>query len=350
MAPDDLLLLVMLVALTLYALLGGADFGAGIWEFTTALQATDKQRNHIYKAIGPVWEANHVWLIFVLVILMNGFPIAFAALSRALWLPLLLALCGIVFRGAGYAFRSYSRGTGRELAMWEAVFAIASTATPLFLGASVGAVASGQLAITASGGYEADYLTGWMSSLTVFTGFYAVGMCAYLAAVFLAREASVAKDDELTQLWRQRSLSTGLWMGLLSIGGLAMVSIEAPALAEGFAHRGWPLVVVSLVCGIGSLVEVWRSQYLRAVIATSGAVAAVLWGWAVSQYPAIIPPSITSETAKAPDNVLWTMLAVIIVGALLLLPSLAYLFILFKSTTTPDKIAAGPTNTTETFK
>jgi len=113
MGPHDLLLLVMLAALTLYALMGGA----GVWEFTTALQATNKQRNHIYKAIGTVWEANHVWLIFVLFILMNAFPVAFAALSRALWLPLLLALCGIVFRGAGYAFRSYSRGTGRELAM-----------------------------------------------------------------------------------------------------------------------------------------------------------------------------------------------------------------------------------------
>ncbi|QDS97435.1 cytochrome d ubiquinol oxidase subunit II [Adhaeretor mobilis] len=331
MGPDDLLLLVMLVALTLYALLGGADFGAGVWEFTTALQSTDKQRQHIYKAIGPVWEANHVWLIFVLVILMNGFPVAFAALSRALWLPLLLALCGIVFRGAGYAFRSYSRGTGRELAMWESVFAIASTATPLFLGASVGAVASGQLAIAADGQYEASHLTGWMSSFAVFTGFYAVGMCAYLAAVYLAREAAVAKEDDLTQLWRQRSLSTGLWMGLLSIGGLAMVSIEAPTLAAGFAHRGWPLVVVSLACGIGSLIEVWRNNFLRAVIASSGAVAAVLWGWAVSQYPLIVPPTITSGVSKAPDNILWTMLVVITVGAVFLLPSLSYLFVLFKS-------------------
>lgn len=333
MGPADLLLFVLLAALTLYILLGGADFGAGVWEFTTALQSTDKQRNHIYKAIGPVWEANHVWLVFVLVILMNGFPIAFAALSRALWLPLLLALCGIVFRGVGYAFRSYSRGTGRELVMWETVFAVASTATPLFLGASVGAVASGQLAVTASGAYEANYLTGWISSLTVFTGFYAIGMCAYLAAVYLAREAALAKDDDLTQLWRQRSLSTGLWMGLLSIGGLVTVGLEAPALAEEILSRGWPLVVVSLLCGIGSLIEIWRSNFMRAVVASAGAVAAVVWGWAVSQYPLIVPPTITSEVSQAPDNVLWAMLAIITVGALLLFPSLAYLLYLFKSGT-----------------
>ena len=200
MGPDDLLLIVLLTALTLYAILGGADFGAGVWEFTTALQSSEKERQHIYKAIGPVWEANHVWLIFVLVILMNGFPVAFAALSRALWLPLLLALCGIVFRGAGYAFRSYTRGPQRERTMWEAVFAIASTATPLFLGASAGAIASGKLAITVSGEYEANYLTGWMSSLTVFTGFYSTGMCAYLSAVYLTREAHQANDDELITL------------------------------------------------------------------------------------------------------------------------------------------------------
>ena len=146
MGPDDLLLIVMLSALTVYALLGGADFGAGVWEFITVLRASDKERQHIYKAIGPVWEANHVWLIFVLVILMNGFPLAFAALSRALWLPLLMALCGIVFRGASFAFRSYGQESYRERKLWEAVFAIASTATPLFLGASAGAVASGKLA------------------------------------------------------------------------------------------------------------------------------------------------------------------------------------------------------------
>lgn len=338
MGADDLLLLVMLFALTLYALLGGADFGAGIWEFTTALQATDKQRNHIYKAIGPVWEANHVWLIFVLVILMNGFPIAFAALSRALWLPLLLALVGIIFRGASYAFRTYSRGTGRELVMWEGTFAVASTATPLFLGASAGAIASGQLAITADGQYTASYLTGWMSPLAIFMGFYAVGLCAYLAAVYLAREAD--HDKELRHLWRQRSLSTGLWMGVLSVGGLVMVALETPALAAGFLQRGWPLVCLSLICGILSLIEVWRHNFWRAVIASSGAVATVLWGWAVSQYPQIVPPYITSHIARAPDNVLWIMLVVIAVGSALLFPSLTYLFILFKSNAAATKITS----------
>lgn len=331
MGPDDLLLIVMLSALTLYAVMGGADFGGGVWEFTTALQATDRERQHIYKAIGPVWEANHVWLIFVAIILMNGFPAAFAALGKALWLPLILVLCGIIFRGSAYIFRSYGRGPRRERAMWEAIFAIASTATPMFLGAAAGSVASGRLAIPVETSPTADFVVGWISPMAVFTGFYAVGMCAYLAAVFLTREAHAIADEQLTQVWRQRALSTGVWMGLLSFGGLVMVAIESPLLTTGFLTRGWPLVIASLACGIGSLVEVWRLKCTRAAIAAGGAVATVIWGWGVSQYPAIIPPGITAATAKAPDYVLWLMLVVISLGTMFLLPALAYLLVLFKT-------------------
>lgn len=330
MGPEDVLLIVMLTALTLYAILGGADFGAGVWEFTTALQSTDHERQHIYKAIGPVWEANHVWLIFILVILMNGFPVAFAALSRALWLPLLLALCGIIFRGSAYIFRSYGQGPIRERMLWEATFAIASTATPLFLGAAAGAIASGKLNVPTENTSATDFVAGWISPLTVFTGFYSVAMCAYLSAVFLTREAQQAGDEKLTTIWRQRALSTGLWTGLLSLGGLAMVAVESPALTAGFVSRGWPLIIVSLVCGIGSLVEIWRLNCTRANLAAAGAVAAVIWGWGISQYPAIIPPGISAFSAKAPDNVLWAMLAVILTGGVFLLPALGYLFVLFK--------------------
>lgn len=340
MGPDDLLLIVMLMALTLYAVLGGADFGAGIWEFTTALQSTDRERQHIYKAIGPVWEANHVWLVFVLMILMNGFPGAFAALGMTLWLPLLLTLVGIIFRGSAYIFRSYGGGAKRELVLWEAIFAVASTGTPLFLGAAAGAIASGKLVIPTEASPPSQYVIGWMSALPVFTGFYSVGMCAYLAAVFLTREAYIIGDQHLITIWRQRSLSTGVWMGVLSFGGLVMVAIEAPHLAEGFAVRGWPLVIVSLICGIGSLIEVWRLNCTRAVIAAGGAVTAVIWGWGISQYPVIIPPDITAATAKAPDGVLWMMLVVIVTGGVFLLPALGYLFMLFKSEQRMSEAAA----------
>lgn len=337
MGPEDLLLVVMITALNLYAVLGGADFGAGIWEFTTALQSSRKEREHIFKAIGPVWEANHVWLIFVLTILLNGFPKAYATLSRGLWLPLLLALGGIVFRGASYVFRSYGQGAIREQTVWEGVFAIASMSTPLFLGACAGAIASGQLRVRPDAEFGDSHLAGWISSMTVFTAFYSVGMCAYLAAVFLAREAWLRRDDALIALWRQRTLSTGLWMGMLSWGGLVMVWVEAPLLAAGFANRGWPLVLVSLGCGLGSLYAAWRSRFTLAGGLAAGAVSAVIWGWGISQYPFLIPPTISSTSAKSPDQVLWMMLGVIAAGAVLLFPSLAYLFLLFKGSSRPAR-------------
>jgi cytochrome d ubiquinol oxidase subunit II len=207
----------------------------------------------------------------------------------------------------------------------------------LFLGAAAGAIASGKLMIPTDNTTAAGFTVGWITPLTVFTGFYAVAMCAYLAAVFLTREARVIDDEPLTTLWKQRALSTGLWMGLLSLAGLVMVAIDAPLLTEGFLRRGWPLILVSLVCGVLSLVDVWRLKCTRAVIAAAGAVTAVIWGWGISQYPAIIPPDITASSARAPANVLWIMLAVIGTGAVFLLPALGYLFVLFKSQQAADE-------------
>jgi cytochrome d ubiquinol oxidase subunit II len=325
----DLLLVILLTALTLYVLLGGADFGAGIWEFTSAFQSGEPERRQLYRAIGPVWEANHVWLIFVIVILANGFPLALAGLSRALWVPLLLALAGIVFRGASYAFRAGA--TPGERRAWEAVFAMASTATPFFLGAAAGAIAGGRLLLDADGSYRGAALTGWISPLAIFTGFYTVALSAWLTAVFLIRESRAGSEGELEELWRRRALSVGLWLGLLSAAGLVLVGTEAPELVNGFRQRGWPVVVVSVVCGGLALVAIARRQANTSGILACGAVAAVIWGWGLAQYPAIIPPAITVDLAKAPDIVLSWMLVVIVAGALLLFPSLVWLFRLFKA-------------------
>lgn len=330
MAPEVILLVILWLALTLYVLLGGADFGAGIWEVNLAFQASEKERSLLQRAIGPVWEANHVWLIFVLVLLFNAFPPAFAALSRALWLPLLLALVGIVFRGAAFAFRSYAVGAVRQQAGWGVAFALASTAAPFFLGAAVGAVASGNLAVTPRGGYAGNYLTDWLSPLTLFNGFFTVGVCAYLAAVYLAREASQEGDAELADRWRQRALATGVWMGVLALAGLVFLATEAPLLWQGFQERAWPLVVVSLVTGFFSLGALWRRHYTASVAGVIATVATVLGGWGIAQYPALVLPTITIEEAKAPNAVLWAMIGCIAVGALVLLPSLGWLFIIFK--------------------
>jgi cytochrome d ubiquinol oxidase subunit II len=321
---------IILMSVTAYALLAGADFGAGIWEFNTALRAPRRERELLYHAIGPVWEANHVWLIFVLVGLWTAFPPAYAAISQALWVPLLLALVGIVFRGVGFAFRSYAAGAVRQQEIWSAVFALASIAAPFFLGASAGAVASGRLAVDARGAFDGNFVTGWILPLSLFGAVFGVGICAYLAGVYLTREALLEGDRDLAETWRRRSLATGAWMGMLAVLGLALVSADAPELWRGLRERAWPFVALSVACGIGSLTAVLLRRYTAAAFGAGGAAASVIWGWGVAQYPALIPPALTVANAKAPAAVLHAMLWVIAAGAVVLVPSLALLFRLFK--------------------
>lgn len=326
MDSEYVILIMVGVSLTLYAVLGGADFGAGIWEFNTVLLAPEKERKLIYGAIGPVWEANHVWLIFLIVLLFTGFPSAVATLARELWVPLLLALVGIVFRGAAYALRSHFGGRTRQQAAWGAVFAMASTATPFFLGGCIGAVASGQLV----GSTARNELTGWLNPLAIYSSLMAVGLCAYLAAMYLTREASQIGDVELTEIWRRRALSTGLWMGILAAMGLVLVAVDAPALWAGLKGRAGPVVLTSLVMGVGSMAGLVGKSYTVASLAAAGAVTMVLWGWLIAQYPLLIPPHITVENAKAPNAVLRAMAWSVAAGAVILAPSLAWLLYLFK--------------------
>jgi cytochrome d ubiquinol oxidase subunit II len=329
--PEIIALVLVLIGLTMYALFAGADFGAGVWEVNMALQASDKERALLFGAIGPVWEANHVWLIFVLVTLFGAFPAAFAAACQALWLPLSLALAGIVFRGVGFAFRSYLAGAARQQFGWEVAFAIGSSAAPFFLGVSIGAIASGRLKVAASGAFDGDYAVGWMSPLALFMGFFVVGTCAFLAAVYLTREASALGQRELALVWRQRALATGIWMGVLALAGVAYVATDAPLLWDGFRRRSWPLVGGSILAGFLALESLARHRYRAAVVAAALAVVAVIWGWAVAQYPYLVPPAVTIDQAKAPSAVLWFLIATAGAGALLLLPALAYLLYLFKA-------------------
>lgn len=330
MQPELIILGIMFLALGFYAVLGGADFGAGIWEFTTCLEDDADDKKLIADAIGPVWEANHVWLIFVLIILFNGFPLAFAAICRALWLPLLLALMGIVFRGAGFIIRAYAVGADwlREVA--GTFFAFASTSTPFFMGMSIGAI-SGELPITADGKYVGNQLTDWLTPMSLYSGILAVGMCSYLAAVYLTREASLQNNPTLLRTWRSRALAAGIWIGILAWLGLIMCKLETPALWTGLISRGWPLIVISMLAGGGSLMALRHHQFRIANLLAATAVATVLLGWGLGTYPKLAPPHITIESSKAPDVVLWAMAICILGGSTILFPALWWLMRLFKS-------------------
>ena len=329
MAPELVVLGIMFASLGFYAVLGGADFGAGVWEFTTSLDADAKDRKLIANAIGPVWEANHVWLIFVLIIMFNGFPLAFAAISRALWFPLLFALAGIVFRGAGFVIRGYARGADWLRHLAGAAFSLASTCTPFFLGMSIGALSSG-LPINADGTYAGNQLVDWLTPLSLYAGILAVGMCAYLASVFLARESYQQDDATLENRWRGRALATGIWVGILSWLGLIMCKLDAPLLWDGLLAKGWPLIGTSLGAGIGSLLSLRGRRYRLANLLSATAVVTVLLGWALGTYPRLVPPEITIQSAKAPNVVLWAMVVCISIGSLILFPALWWLLSIFK--------------------
>jgi len=330
MGPEAIILVILWSALTLYLLFGGADFGVGVWEVNTALQATERDRNMLYKAIGPVWEANHVWLIFFLVVMHAAFPRAYAALGQALWVPLLIAIVGIVFRGAAYAFRSNLLGRSEQRAIWEAVFAVASTVAPFFLGAAAGAVASGRLEFNDAGEYQGDILTGWISPLSIFTGFFTVGVCAFLSAVYMLRESVNQQHADLAKVWRRRALTTGIIMGILSMIGVAFLAFEPESFWTGFRERGFPLFGLGVASGIAALVAIWFTRPLAATIAAASTVTCVIWGWGVSQYPILLPPNLTIENCKTSDSVLWAMLYSIAAGMVIVVPSLWWLLAIFK--------------------
>ena len=329
MLPEQILASILVVGIFLYAILGGADFGVGVWEVITAFKSSEKEKEHLYRAIGPVWEANHVWLIFILVILFSAFPPVFAAVGRALWFPLLLALIGIIFRGVGFAFRSYVAGMVSQKIFWGVVFSFASTATPFFLGAAFGAAASGKLEILQNGDFAGNYLTGWISPFSIFSAFFFVGVSAWLSAVYLTREAGIGNATALMLLWRRRSLAMSVLMGILALAGLAVIATDAPFLWNSFKQRSLFFVVLSLLAGGASLWALWRNHFMIAALSAQGLVFSVILGWAAAQYPFLIFP-LSMEAVKAPPAVLWAMIWSLAFGSVLLIPSLAFLLYLFK--------------------
>jgi cytochrome bd ubiquinol oxidase subunit II len=323
---EDAVLAGIWLALTLYAVLGGADFGAGIWEALTAGRLPRAERDLLYRAIGPVWEANHVWLIFVIILAFTSFPPAFAAASRALAILFVAALVGIVVRGAAFAYRSYGPTTKRSQAGWSAAFGLASTAAPAAMGAAAGAIASGR---------GADPSGGWAGPLPAVGALLAMAMCAYLAAVYLAREGAAAGAPDLMAAWRRRGVAAGVVAGTLALGGLFVASVDAPVLWDGLRSRALPLVAASGAGAFVSFAALWRHRFTLAAAASAVAVGAVIAGWGVAQHPAVLPPNFTIESSHAPRAVLVATLVSAAVGAAVLAPSLVYLLRVFKAMPRP---------------
>ena len=317
-------LVLVWLALTAYALLAGADFGAGTWDLLAGSSERGRPRRRLIEhVIGPVWEANHVWLIFVLVLLWTCFPTVFAALASTLWVPLTLAALGIIARGSAFAFRK-AVGTLAQQRAFGAAFALSSVLTPFFLGTAAGAVAAGAVPAGLAG---ADPIRSWTSALPLLTGVLAVLACGYLAATYLCGDADRQGAD--AEWFRWRSVVTGVATGAVSLAGLPVVAHSAPALYDGLTGRGLPLVAGSVAAGMLSLLLVLTRRYLLARLAAGLAVAALLWGWALAQYPHLLP-GVDVGSSAAPASTLSATLVASAIGLLLLVPSMAWLFRLFQ--------------------
>jgi cytochrome bd ubiquinol oxidase subunit II len=338
MTLADAVLSVMFVGLIAYGLFGGADFGAGIWDLLAGgTRHGARQRALIERSIAPVWEANHVWLIFVLVVLWTAFSGAFAAVVSTLYLPLTLAAFGMIARGAAFAFRKTISTLGMRRFL-GACFALSSLVTPYFLGAVVGGVASGRVPPGIAAG---NVLTSWLNPTSVLGGVLAVLVCAYLAAVFLCADARREKAGDLVDQFRVRALGTAAVTGVVGVAGLFVLRADAPVLFDGLTGRALPAVAVSMVSGIAALVLLVRRRYAHARVASALAVTFILVGWAVAQYPYLLVGEVTIEQAARGRATLVAMLVALVAGSLVLLPALVYLYALFQRA--PEPTAAGTT-------
>jgi cytochrome d ubiquinol oxidase subunit II len=315
---------VLWLGVTAYAVFGGADFGGGFWDLMAGRTPRGADaRALITEAIGPVWEANHTWLIFDLVILQTAFPPAFAAIMSTLFVPLTLAALGIVFRGAAFAFRPLASGPRQRRAA-DAVFAISSVLTPFFLGAAGGAIASGRVP---AGNAAGDPWSSWLNPTSVLVGLLAIATCAYLAAVFLVADARRSAPD-LVGYFLRRAGAAALVAGALTLGGIAVLSLDAPVLAGELMRRSWPLIVASALLGSGALVLLRRGTPRGTRVLAVGAVVAVVWGWGIAQYPDILPGALSLSDAASPTSSLDALLVVFVVAALVIGPSLGLLYYL----------------------
>jgi cytochrome d ubiquinol oxidase subunit II len=325
---------VLLLAVVAYAVFGGADFGAGFWDLIAGgSERGEHPREVIERSIGPVWEANHVWLIFIFVVLWTSFPEAYASITLTLFVPLTIAALGIVLRGASFAFRKavvrlrYRRAFG-------AAFAASSVLVPYCMGAIAGGIASGRVP---AGGQAGDPVHSWINATSILGGVLAVAAVAYLAAVYLVWDARRLGDAEMAEYVRRRAVVAAGVVGVISIVGIFVLRADASYLFHGLASRALPLVILSVVCGVGALVLLIRKAARGARALAIVAVATVIIGWGVAQWPYILPESLTFSAAAAPTGTLAAVLVVVVLAVLIVAPGFALLYLLHEKSLLPDE-------------
>src|SRR5215203_602750 len=293
---SDVVALILMVGITAYALFGGADFGAGFWDLTAGgAERGRTPRSVITHSIGPVWEANHVWLIFCLVVLWTAF-----------------------------SFRKEVTRTSSQR-NFGAAFATSSVIVPFCMGAVAGAIASGRVP---AGGKAGDPWSSWINPTSVLGGVLAVTVCAYLAAVYMVWDARRLGHPDMVEYFRRRAMATAVVAGVVALAGIIVLHDDATYVFHGLTSRAAPLVIFSALCGVGSLFLLMRSKHTGARLLAIGAVASVVLGWGVAQYPYILPTSMKLSAAAGPDATLWSVVIVFVIAAFVILPSLGLLYYL----------------------
>jgi cytochrome bd ubiquinol oxidase subunit II len=320
---QSLPLVFVLMGLTLYTVLAGADFGAGFWQlFAGRGEHAEAIREHAHDSMAPVWEANHVWLIFVLTVFWTSYPTAFRSIFSTLAVPLFIAAIGIVFRGAAYALRAGATSR-RESAAIDTVFSLSSILTPFALGAVIGAIASDRVPVNPAAGH---LWSSWLNTCSIFIGLLAVTSSAYLAAVYLAADAAGAGHAALQREFRKRALAAGVVAGAVAIAGLIVLNDSNHQLVRSLlTGSALAAVIVSFIAGAATLALVYVRRFQSARYTAALAVAAIIGGWAIASWPTILPGLTIRQAAAGHDTLVWVVVAVL-AGAAILFPSLAVLF------------------------
>jgi cytochrome d ubiquinol oxidase subunit II len=342
---ETVVLLFALAGLVLYTVLAGADFGAGLWQLLSGPGPHGRAiRDHAHHAMAPVWEANHVWLIFVLTVAWTAFPEVVGSVASTLTIPLSIAALGIIFRGLAYALQS-ATDVPHERRVIDTTFAMSSILTPYMLGAAVGAIASERVP---AGNAAGDLVTSWVNPTSILTGCLAVVVGAFLAAVYLAADAARLGEADLDRTFRTRALISGVLAGALAVAGLVVLRHDARRIYDGLTSGlGLAAVIVSGVAGLGTIALVWRSKYQPARVSAAVAVAAVIAGWAAAQRPTVLP-GLTLHEAAASRATLIAVIVAVLVGGIILAPSLGLLFRLMLTGRfdRPSEPAASPSDRT----
>jgi cytochrome d ubiquinol oxidase subunit II len=335
---STLVAVALFVGVTAYSIFGGADFGAGFWDLVAGgAKRGARPREVIDHSIGPVWEANHVWLIYCLVVLWTGFPEAFASITLTLYVPLTIAALGIVLRGAGFAFRKVVLST-RERRRFGAAFAVSSLLVPYCMGAVAGAIASGRVP---DGGTAGDPWDSWINPTSILGGVLAVATVAYLAAVYLVFDSARLGEAAMVEYFRRRAVVAGVAAGVIALGGIFVLSADAEYLFDGLTSRALPLAVGSAVCGLAALGLLVRENHRGARVLAVGAVAAIVVAWGVAQWDYVLPETLTVEGAAAPDGTMAALLVATALAVLIILPAFVLLYVLDQRGLLPGEDAAG---------